>query len=306
MTVCLVSKDGSVSHPVEVAVLQAMHARKRGHSEEFRDLASEMFDAAVSLETKLEFVTRFFLAIAMTSGYAAFHSPRASEEVARIRKRFILDTRVEPISVIEMHKSNAMLRNKADTFHQKVENSSERIQISLTVFDNLQTLADMCLKKELIVDRNERGNRNRIFSEEVDCIMYPDAKLKTSFEKRPNRLSKARPFVLVNEIMLSDNLKEQSIDEEDPQRRLEMQIKLEQPDDYSFFTDTNVSFKARKFTDKTNESVELELAPAAEAPEVEKLYSIAKRMRKCFVAEARKLRETPAAPGKFRKFIGFN
>lgn len=291
----LVSKSGAISSPIEVASIQMLHCTQDPNNDDFKDILQQLLDNPKNLKTKLSSIERFFLCAAMTSEYSNFHALKASDDLIRIRKKFFLEYKMIPLTKIDMQKANSQFQANQSTFSQKVESSAERIQVSLTLFDNLKNLTETVLKQELMQEEGTQGNRQRINSE-GGCarLAPPEQSLNHFIEMKVSLKKQKAPFQVVTDLIDRKLSGKDSKEEDDDQIELELNSRREIRDELILFTDPNSSFSAKKYSDRIDrplESSEMTLELTKELPDTNELYSIVKKLKKNFIHDSKVARE---------------
>ena len=301
----LTPKSSFMTRNCEVLILDLLHSQKAVR-QQFETFESILNDDNRNLTENFRFLRKFLISCCAVSPYLNFNSKKQSVALELLRRKFLLNYTVEHKTEHELLKNHVFTELQGTqlyTFNKKLENSSEKLTLSLQIIDNIEPLLVLLRNNELLMAKNssQKNIRNRFLSEEnKDDLLdskfsfrkkgaryQSSANIKVSYEGRSsinNRDAAEKPFKLMDEVIWNDNIHEDSLEDENGSvatfnDKYELELK-QLTNSSSFFTSTNFSFRS-----KPNEAVEtLNFENFGDSATVENLYYILNRTKLAFGA----------------------
>ena len=301
----LTPKSHFMTRNCEVLILDVLHTQKM-NLQQFESFESILNDENRNLVENFKFIRKFLISCCSISPYLNFNHKKQSVALEMLRRKFLLNYSVEFKTEHELLKSHAMTElqgTRIYTFNKKLENSTERLTMSVQVMDNVEPLLILLRNNETLMAKNnsQKNIRNRFLSEEnKDDLLdskfsfkkkgaryQSSANIKVSYDRRSsinNKDTTEKPFKLMDEVIWDDNIHEDSLEDENGSvaafnEKYEMELK-QLTNSSSFFTSTNFSFRS-----KPSEPVDIiNFDNFGDTPTIENLYYILNRTKLAFNA----------------------
>lgn len=305
LVIYLTPKSTFMNRNCEVLTLDILH-NKISTQQQFESFESLLNNDSTTLAENLKFIRKFVISCCSISPYLNFNSKKQSVALELLRRKFLLNYSIEHKTEHEMLKSHPIIElqgTQVYTFNRKIENTSEKLSLTLQIVDNVDPLLILLKNNEALMTKNSSAKnvRNRFLSEENKDDMLDSkfsfkkkssryqssSNIKVSYDRRSSisrREVMEKPFRLMDEVIWDDNINEDSLEDENGSiatvnDKFELELK-QLNNSSSFFTSTNFSFKS-----KPNEPADvLNLENLGDAPTVENLYYILNRTKLAFNA----------------------
>lgn len=257
-------------------------------------LTQVLNDDSKTLDSSFLQLTKLLISFCFFSPYLNFSNNKFSPKVNLIKKKFFLDYHIEKKSVVDMLKEKAFEETDSQrlfVFKRTIENSTHVFEASCQSIDNINFLIEQISAHEHFLKISSVKSRNRFLSEDpkqdfIEASVRMKARqLRSSLNFRfsetgKNQTQNERPFQLMDEVILKDNINEYNQEEslllENPELLEMVMNSPQQTQSENFFEETTFSFKSKK---EENRRKLFEEAHFENSSEVENVYFVLKEIK---------------------------